>query len=428
MNSADSMQVSALLEEFGLQPACKPEDADVIILNTCVVRKSAEDKAIGRLTSLKSLKIEQPARVINLMGCLVGLQPDEELIKRFPYVDVFSPPSDPQPLLAYLNSHPLYSQTGKQSMIEKLLDGEKDYRLPDSSKERAISVFVPIVYGCSHACSYCIIPLKRGRERSRPVQTILREIHKLAAEGVREVILLGQIVDRYGMEQPGLPGLGELLRRTAQIEGIERIRFLTSHPLWMTEELMDTVAAQPKLMPHFELPIQAGDDSVLRAMRRGYSADQFLRIVEKIRARIQPVSIATDIIVGFPGETQAQFENTLELLRELKPDVTHVARYSPRPGTAAFLNLDDDVTAEEKMRRFREIESLQEGIVTAINRQYLGKNIKVLFEEKNKERWRGRTPTNKLVFVESEENLLGETRNVEIQWSGPWSMIGILAD
>ena len=428
MNSADSMQVSALLEESGLQPAGKPEDADVIILNTCVVRKSAENKAIGRLTSLKSLKIQQPARVINLMGCLVGLQPDEELKKRFPYVDVFSPPSDPQPLLAFLKDHPFYSKPVQQAKIEQLLEGENDYRLPDSSKEHAVSVFVPIVYGCSHACSYCIIPLKRGRERSRPLQTILREIHQLAGQGVREVTLLGQIVDRYGMEHIGQPGLSELLRQTAQIEGIERIRFLTSHPLWMTDELIDTVAAQPKLMPHFELPIQAGDDGMLRAMRRGYSVEQFMRIVEKIRMRIQPVSIATDIIVGFPGETPAQFENTVTLLRELKPDMTHVARYSPRPGTSAFLNLEDNVPAEEKMRRFREIEILQESITTTINQQYLGRSVAVLFEEKNKKRWRGRTPTNKLVFVESEENLQGQTKDVQIQWSGPWSMIGILAD
>jgi tRNA-2-methylthio-N6-dimethylallyladenosine synthase len=288
-------------------------------------------------------------------------------------------------------------------------------------------VFIPIVYGCSHACSYCIIPLKRGREHSRPAQTILREIRQLAEQGVREVTLLGQIVDRYGMEKHGHPGLSELLRQTAEIEEIERIRFLTSHPLWMTDELLDTVAGQPKLMPHFELPIQAGDDGILRAMRRGYTVDQFLRIVEKIRARIQPVSIATDIIVGFPGETQAQFDNTLTLLRELKPDMTHVARYSPRPGTPAFLNLADDVPAEEKMRRFREIESLQESITTAINQPYLGQKVAVLFEEKHKMRWRGRTPTNKLVFVESDENLQGQTRDVEIRWSGPWSMIGMLA-
>ena len=423
MNSADSMQVSALLEELGLQHTPTAEEADVIVLNTCVVRKSAEEKAIGRLTSLKGLKKQNPMRVINLMGCLVGLQPDQELKTRFPYVDVFSPPSDPAPLLAYLKDHPLYLQINEQQVIDQLLEEEKTYHLPNSSQGLAVSVFVPIVYGCSHACSYCIIPLKRGRERSRPAEEILNEIRKLAENGVREVTLLGQIVDRYGMDQAGMPNLSTLLKNVAAIEGIQRIRFLTSHPLWMTDELLDTVAAQPKLMPHFELPIQAGDDDVLRAMRRGYNVEQFMRIVEKIRARFSQVSIATDIIVGFPGESHPQFENTLQLLQKLKPDMTHVARYSPRPGTPAFQNLNDDIPADEKMYRFRQVESLQETISTEINHRYLNTKTSVLFEEKSRNRWRGRTPTNKLVFVESDENLLGQTKEVQINWSGPWSMI-----
>jgi tRNA-2-methylthio-N6-dimethylallyladenosine synthase len=207
------------------------------------------------------------------------------------------------------------------------------------------------------------------------------------------------------------------------IEGIERIRFLTSHPLWMTDELLDTVAALPKLMPHFELPIQAGDDEVLLGMRRGYNVEQFMQIIQKIRQRIRPVSIATDIIVGFPGETTAQFENTMAVLRQFGPDMTHVARYSPRPGTPASLNLVDDVPADEKMRRFREIERTQEAISTEINSHYLGKKIQVLFEDKVKKRWRGRTNTNKLVFVETEEDLRGQVKDVQIQWTGPWSMI-----
>jgi tRNA-2-methylthio-N6-dimethylallyladenosine synthase len=426
MNSADSMQVSALLEELGFQHSMTAEEADVIVLNTCVVRKSAEDKAIGRLTSLKYLKLQNPARVINLMGCLVGLETDQELQKRFPYVDVFSPPSDPHPLLAYLKNHPVYSQFSDQLLIERILSEEKTYRLPFSSQGHAVSVFVPIVYGCSHACSYCIIPLKRGREHSRPAEEIQGEIRQLSDGGVREVTLLGQIVDRYGMDQPGMPNLSELLKMIAAIDGIQRIRFLTSHPLWMTDELLDTVASLPKLMPHFELPIQTGDDAVLRAMRRGYTVEQFMGIVEKIRAQFKPVSIATDIIVGFPGESQPQFENTLRLLRELNPDMTHVARYSPRPGTSAFQNLIDDVPADEKMRRFREIETLQESISTEINRHYLGTRAAVLFEDKGKNRWRGRTSTNKLVFVESEENLHGLVKDVQIDWTGPWSMIASL--
>ena len=426
MNSADSMQVSALLEQLGYQRSSTAEEADVIVLNTCVVRQSAEDKAIGRLTSLKSLKNQNPSRVINLMGCLVGMQPTEDLKKRFPYVDVFSPPSDPDPLLAHLSTHSQQLALKDKQQIDEILANEKHYQLPISLQGQAVAVFIPIVYGCSHSCSYCVIPLRRGRERSRPVQEILTEIRQLAAAGVREVTLLGQIVDRYGQDQPGMPNLSELLKRVNDVEGIERIRFLTSHPLWMTDELLDRVASLPRLMPHFELPIQAGDDDVLHRMRRGYTVEQFMRIVQKIHQRFSQVSIATDIIVGFPGETSAQFENTLALLKQFKPDMTHVARYSPRPGTPASQNMADDVPADEKMHRFREIEKIQEILSTEINSHYMGMKTPVLFEDKAKKRWRGRTPTNKLVFVETEEDLRGQVKEVRIEWTGPWSMIAKL--
>ena len=426
MNSADSMQVSALLEQLGYQRSSTAEEADVIVLNTCVVRQSAEDKAIGRLTSLKSLKNQNPSRVINLMGCLVGMQPTEDLKKRFPYVDVFSSPSDPDPLLAHLSTHSQQLALKDKQQIDEILANEKHYQLPISLQGQAVAVFIPIVYGCSHSCSYCVIPLRRGRERSRPVQEILTEIRQLAAAGVREVTLLGQIVDRYGQDQPGMPNLSELLKRVNDVEGIERIRFLTSHPLWMTDELLDRVASLPRLMPHFELPIQAGDDDVLHRMRRGYTVEQFMRIVQKIHQRFSQVSIATDIIVGFPGETSAQFENTLALLKQFKPDMTHVARYSPRPGTPASQNMADDVPADEKMHRFREIEKIQEILSTEINSHYMGMKTPVLFEDKAKKRWRGRTPTNKLVFVETEEDLRGQVKEVRIEWTGPWSMIAKL--
>ncbi len=420
------MQISALLEQLGYQHSATAEEADVIVLNTCVVRQSAEDKAVGRLTSLKALKMQNPSRVINLMGCMVGIQSSEDLKKRFPYVDVFSPPSDPDPLLAYLSTHSQQAAIADRSLIDEILTSEKQYQLPGSLQGQSVTAFIPIVYGCSHACSYCVIPLRRGRERSRPAQEILNEIRQLAASGVREVTLLGQIVDRYGQDQPGMPSLSELLGQANAIQGIERIRFLTSHPLWMTDELLDRVAALPKLMPHFELPIQAGDDEILRRMRRGYTVEKFMQIVQKIRQRFGQVSIATDIIVGFPGETPAQFENTLSLFKQFKPDMTHVARYSPRPGTAASQHMADDVPAEEKMRRFREIESTQEIISTEINSHYLGTMTPVLFEDKIKKRWRGRTSTNKLVFVETETDLRGQVREVQIQWTGPWSMIATI--
>ncbi len=425
MNVADSQRVASSLERLGYQATSRPEEADVVVLNTCVVRQSAEDKAYGRLMSLRPIKERRPEMVINLMGCLVGVRGHDKLRQRFPFVDVFSPPSDPGPLIAYLTQDE--SRSLEQQETERrfaLMDGE--ITLPEHLRGTLVSAHVPVVFGCSFACTYCVIPYKRGAERSRPVGSILAEVRSLVAQGVKEVTLLGQIVDRYGKDVPDGPTLSDLLRQVHQVEGLERIRFLTSHPNWMTDELLETVAELPKVMPHIEVPVQAGDDEVLARMRRGYTAEDYRRLVEKIRRLIPGVSIATDIIVGFPGETEEQFQRTYDLLAELKLDVAHLARYSERPGTVAARRLPDNVPDEEKWRRFRLLETLQEGIAAAINARYLGETVEVLFEEKVKGRWKGRTPTNKLVFVESEDDLRGQVLPVQITWTGPWSMQGRL--
>ena len=213
---------------------------------------------------------------------------------------------------------------------------------------------------------------------------------------------------------------------STNIDDIERIRFLTSHPNYFTDDLLDAIAELPKVMPHIEVPAQAGDDVVLKNMRRGYTAKQYRDLVQHIRDKIPGVSIATDIIVGFPGESEQQFENTYQLLSDLKMDVAHLARYSPRPQTLSARSMTDDVPDEEKWRRFRALEDLQKGIAAEIHSTYLGERVDILFEAKQKGRWRGRTPTNKLVFVESDQDLLGKTMEVEITWTGPWSMQGKL--
>lgn len=423
MNVADSQRVASALEHLGYAATAQAGEADVIVLNTCVVRQSAENKAYGRLHSLRPLKEQNPGLVINLMGCLVGIRNNDALKKRFPYVDVFSPPSDPAPLVAFLTQSEVRSMEESATATRYALMDE-ELTLPAAERGSLVSGFIPVVYGCSHACTFCIIPYRRGVERSRPPEDILSEARAMVRQGVKEITLLGQIVDRYGKDQPGYPNLAGLLIRLNEIDGLERIRFLTSHPNWMTDELLDAVASLPKVMPHIEVPVQAGDDAVLETMRRGYSADDYRRLVERIRARIPGVSIATDVIVGFPGETEEQFNHTYDLLAELKLDVAHLARYSSRPGTVATRRLQDDVPEDEKMRRFRLLEDLQEQIVGEINQRYLGSQVPVLFEEKVKRRWKGRTPTNKLVFVESAEDLRGQLRPVTVTWAGPWSMIG----
>jgi tRNA-2-methylthio-N6-dimethylallyladenosine synthase len=425
MNVADSLRVASALERLGYQSVTNAEEADVIVLNTCVVRQSAEDKAYGRLHSLRPLKKQRPETVINLMGCLVGVKGHERLQQRFPFVDVFSPPSDPGPLVAYLTQGE--SRNLEQAETERrfaLMDEGPDLplRLPVQERGKLVASHVPVVLGCSHACTFCIIPYRRGVERSRHVGDILGEVNALVAQGVKEITLLGQIVDRYGKDIPDGPDLASLLRIVHAVEGLERIRFLTSHPNWMTDELLEAVAELPKVMPHIEVPVQAGDDLVLENMKRGYTADDYRRLVEKIRGRIPGVSIATDIIVGFPGESEAQFQCTYDLLAELRLDVAHLARYSTRPGTVAERRMPDDVPDAEKWRRFRLLEEMQEGIAAEINARYLGETVEVLFEEQVRGRWKGRTPTNKLVFVEGEGDLRGQTLPAQVTWTGPWSM------
>jgi tRNA-2-methylthio-N6-dimethylallyladenosine synthase len=429
MNVADSQRVGSSLEHLGYTFTGNIEEADVIVLNTCVVRQSAEDKALGRVTSLRPLKEKNPNLVINLMGCLVGVRGAEKLRAKLPFVDVFSPPSDPGPLVSFLSQGEIRTiESDETTRRFAMLDDDPltslgaSLILPQHERGELISAHVPVVYGCSHACTFCIIPFRRGVERSRPVGDIVAEIRSLASQGVKEITLLGQIVDRYGKDVPDGPNLAALLRIVHEVEGLERIRFLTSHPNYFTEELMETVAELPKVMPHIEVPIQAGDDQVLADMKRGYTQKDYRDLVEKIRKKIPDCSIATDIIVGFPGETEEQFMETYHVLSDLKLDVAHLARYSSREGTVATRRMDDNVPDEEKMRRFRMLEELQEKIVDEINRNYLGRTVEVLFEEKVKNRWKGRTPTNKLVFVESDDDLKGRIVPVTITWTGPWSM------
>ncbi len=459
MNVADSGHVAAQLEALGYQPVAKPDTADVIVVNTCVVRQSAEDKAIGKLGALLPLKRRNPDTVISLMGCMVGVKPNPALAERFPWVDVFMPPSEPGPLMGYLMEQDLADESraiDEASVLARYAaqDGDHvendqaDLALVASPKElpgRAgsvlqsvrhltqngetpISAHVPIVYGCSHACTFCIIPFRRGVERSRPLQEIVAEVEDLVAQGVREVTLLGQIVDRYGYDLPGRrPDLADLLHAIHEIDGLWRIRFLTSHPNYMDDRILHAVRDLPKVCEHIEVPIQAGDDQVLENMRRGYTADDYRRLVAHIRETIPNASIHTDIIVGFPGESDEQFGRTYDVLAELKLDKAHLARYSPRPGTVSERRMTDDVTEEAKVERHRSLEELQAVVQTEINRRFVGETVEVLVEDLHKGKWRGRTRQNKLVFFSDQENWRGRLADVFITWAGPYSMQGRLA-
>ncbi len=428
MNVADSQRLASALEQLGYAASEVIESADVIILNTCMVRQSAEDKALGRLSSLKPLKTERPDLIIGLMGCMVGTKDQSVIRKKLPYVDVFAPPSDPRPIIDFLLEKELQDQDQTENPFARQFAWENgELLLPESDRKNPVSAFIPIVYGCSHACAYCIIPYKRGVERSRDPQEILDHAKSLARQGVKEVTLLGQIIDRYAKDRPDYPTLAQLIETIHEIDGIERIRFLTSHPNWMTDDLLDVVNRLPKVMRHIEVPAQAGNDVVLQNMHRGYTDAEYRALIAKIREKIPGVSIGTDIIVGFPGETEEQFEDTVSQLRDLKLNVVHLARYSPRTGTLSERTMIDNVSDEEKWRRFRIIENLQEGIAAQIHQKLLDQTLPVLFEEKKKNRWVGRTENMDLVFVESKDDLAGKILPVKISWTGPWTLIGTIA-
>ena len=431
MNDADSRHLSSQLEALGYTHRTSADEADLVVLNTCVVRQQAEDKAINHLHRLRVTKTERPEMTIALMGCMVGMKEAPTLKKRFPFVDVFMPPSDTEPLLDYLSDHGLFDTDRSFDTREKALRDaiqDEEFALPSGLRGQSVTANVPVVLGCSHACTFCIIPYRRGAERSKPPADILREIETLVGQGVKEVMLLGQIVDRYGTDFDDGTDLAGLLQRVAAVPELARVRFLTSHPNWMTDRLLDVVANTEKLCPHIEIPIQAGNDDVLERMRRGYTVDQYRRVMDRIRARMPDAAINTDIIVGFCGETQEQFMDTYRLAEEMQWDKIHLAKYSVRPKTIAARSMPDDVDPDEKERRRKMLDDRQTEILEAKNAVLQGQVVEVLVENNHKGKWRGRTPHNRLVFFEDERDLTGQLVPVHIERTAAYTLNGHAAD
>ncbi len=413
MNKAESRRAAEELEKLGYLPTDKPFNANVVILNSCVVRESAEQRVWGRLSSLKPLKSRAAPPLVILMGCAVNSD-IASLRERFPHVDAFFKPADVDGVIDFVkSSHACCRQ----------------YQMTDDSFSSAlpVAVYLPIIHGCNNFCTYCIVPYRRGRERSRPLDEIVTEARDLVARGAREITLLGQNVDSYGHDLPNKPDLADVLTAVHEISDLWRLRFLTSHPKDMSDKLIKTVAQLPKVCEYIELAVQSGDDEILRRMRRGYNNAHYRKLVDKIRAAIPHVSVSTDVIVGFPGETEAQFMNTYNLLQDMCFDVVHVAMYSPRTGTVAA-RLPDDIPVAEKERRRKMVEDLQERVVAEINAPLVGQTVKILVEERRKGRWGGRTRTNKLVFFEDKRDWRGELAEVRITWAGAWSMVGELQE
>ncbi|HMQ32475.1 MAG TPA: tRNA (N6-isopentenyl adenosine(37)-C2)-methylthiotransferase MiaB [Chloroflexaceae bacterium] len=413
MNISDSERLEAALQGVGYSPAPRPEEASFIVLNSCSVRASAEERILGKLGELVRVKRERPDTRVVLWGCMVGPQNRSVFEQRLPMVDHFVSPSAVDEVVA-LAPNPVYT-----------LD---EPALPVASwAHPPVSVHVPIQYGCNMTCAYCVIPLRRGRERSRPLEEIVAECARIVARGAREITLLGQIVDSWGHDLPGRPQLADLLAAVHAVPGLQRLRFLTSHPAWMTGRLIETVAALPRCMPDINLPVQAGSDRVLKIMRRGYTTARYRALIEQIRATIPGVSLTTDIIVGHPGEAREDFAQTMALCDEIQFDKVHIAAFSARPGTLAAAQEADPALAvpeEEKEARRRALEAQQERVATERSARLLGQTVEVLVEGESKGKWRGRSPNNKLVFFRHADDLTGQVVPVRIAQTSPWALQG----
>ena len=411
MNVADSQKLASGLDRLGWFEVETPQEADLVVLNTCSIRERAEQRAISKLGTLKKMRGARKEFTIAVMGCMVGLKTDD-LQRRFPFVDVFARPQQFEPIMEAVG----YEDTGGEFW-------------PDTFATPAgVTAYVPVIHGCDKFCTYCIVPFRRGRERSRTIDDVRAEVEHLAARGVREVTLLGQTVEAYGHDLPDTPDLGDLFRAVHDIDGIERFRFLTSYPKDMTDRIIDAVAELPKVCEYFNIPVQSGDNAVLDRMRRGYTIEEYVEKVELIRRRMPEVAITTDVIVGFCGETEEEFQHTYDLLAELEYDKVHVAAYSTRPGTFADKKLADDVPQEVKMARLQRVEQLEAGISGRLNGRLVGRDVEVLVEGRKKNAdgesaWHGRTRGNKLVHFPGPAEA-GELVTVRVERAGPWSLVG----
>ena len=359
MNLADSEDLARRLLAAGYVEDSL-ERADIAILNTCVVRQASEDRVYSRLHELKAWKT--PERTIAVTGCIVGKEGDV-LRGKFPQLDAVVPIGGYEDFLASLEARYDYSQ------------GEA---LPAAGRT-GISHYVRIIQGCDHNCTFCIVPKVRGRERHVPMDSVLAECRQAVADGAREVVLLGQNVDDY-TDPTGRGGLANLVREVERIPGLKRVRFMTSHPQDLETELLEVMAASEVICRELQLPVQSGDDTILRRMARGYQMRHYRAIVERARNLMPDLGLVTDVIVGFPGESEAAFQNTRGLLEEMEFDVVHLAMYSPRPGTYAESRMADDVPREEKLRRLNDLLALQKSIAARKTARWIGRDVEVLIE------------------------------------------------
>jgi tRNA-2-methylthio-N6-dimethylallyladenosine synthase len=480
MNQADSQRIQTLLDELGWEETSM-DQANLVILNTCSVRKAPEEKAHNQLAQLKHAKTKRSDLLVAMMGCMIGNQKTiDDLSKRYPHIDLFMKVEQADILSRFLEERwtPIsgagcldieYMAPDERSTIEPIehilptlatststvgkhtvlpmaitpKPGERTAHYPTKIEplQASPTAWLPIILGCNKVCTYCIVPYRRGRERSRPIDELVIEASALVAKGAKELTLLGQTVEAYGMDLPDKPDLAVLMSHLSEIDALERIRFMTSYPRHMNDRMIERMAALPKVCEHVNIPVQAGDDAALQRMKRGYTVDEYRHRIERLRALWPDVSLSTDVIVGFSGETEEEFQHTLDLLEEIRFDVVHVAAYSVRPGTVAA-RWEDNIPLAEKKRRLHAVEEVQAKIALELNQQLIGKVEEVLVEDINnshgRQQWKGRNRTNKWVFFQQSEEEVsdngygpqaikpGDLVKIHIERATAWSLQGCM--
>jgi len=419
MNLADTELLFGHLGRHGYQRTEDPAAADVILLNTCAIREHAEERVVGRLGDLVRHKAQRPEVQLGIAGCMAQHLRDT-LMTRLPFVDFVVGPD------AYRRLPELLGHAGGDPLVDVRLDRDETYADLVPQRDRGVRAWMTIMRGCDKFCTFCVVPYVRGRERSLPAAAILEQVQQLAADGFREVVYLGQTVNVY---RDGAVDFGELLRRTNAIDGIERIRFTSPHPSDMTDSVIDAMASCRKVCPQLHLPVQSGSDRVLARMERGYTAAQYLDLVERLRRAVPGLALSTDIIVGFPGEDETDFDATCELMRRVRYDSAFMFKYSARSGTKAF-KWAETVSDDEKSRRLQTVIALQEAQSAAINRSLVGATTEVLVEgpARRREGWLvGKTPQFKTAVFPANGASPGEITRVRITEATAHTLLGSAA-
>jgi tRNA-2-methylthio-N6-dimethylallyladenosine synthase len=421
MNDLDSEKIAGNLRHTGMEPAGNLSEADVIILNTCSVRDKAVQKVYARLGEIQQHKARRRNLLVGVVGCMAQLE-REKILKRAPFVNIVAGPQKGH-VMSDLIERSIRSHS---AVIAMRTDDdpsalETGYILRQSPWRASVT----ISEGCSRNCAFCVVPATRGRERVRSSAGILREVEDLAAREYVEVVLLGQTVNSYHDREAGV-SFAQLLRRMSEIRGLKRIRFTSPHPSDFSDELLEVMVSCPQVCNQIHLPVQSGSTRLLQVMRRGYTRESYMAVIGKIRRARRPISISTDLIVGFPGETEADFQDTLSLLDEVQYDSAFSFKYSPRPNTSA-LSLPDEISEEEKGRRLEELQERQRLIQQQINAAYVGQILEVLVDGRARSRvsLTGRTGNNKIVNFDGPEALIGHVVQVEITGFSPNSLKGV---